>query len=264
MNRTVLAATLLATTSVANASILLFVIDGLGNFDPIPQDYGDRVTATTIGIYHYGIGTEGPTPNIIATYPTAGGVDPSHWGTGYGDLRDVYFDDADGVGHGEVILSADYGYEVVLYSFEMAAYSSVFSSDPTIDAVRVMGCSPGALFEQTNAVISETTHTTFDFTSSPLQDREIRIQFESGNLAGLSDDIALDTIRFGQVEVAADEMTCPSDIAVRLCVLDVFDVFGYLDLFAAGDELADFTFDGTLDIFDVFAFLDEFNAGCGE
>jgi len=45
-------------------------------------------------------------------------------------------------------------------------------------------------------------------------------------------------------------------------VLDIFDVFAFLDLFNAGDTAADFTGDGTLDIFDVFAFLDAFNAGC--
>jgi len=262
MKRTVLTATALTLASAAHASVLTFVIDGIGNFGAIPQDYGDRVTSADDGIFHYEIGSEGPTPNVIATYPTDGGIDPSYWSTGYGDLVDVYFEDADGNGSGEVILSADYGYEVVLYSFEMAAYSSAFSSDPTIDSVRVMGCSPAPLFEQIDAVISETTHTTYDFVSSPLQAREIRIQFESGVLGGLSDDIGLDTIRFGQVKVAAEEMPCPSDIAVPLCVLDVFDVFGYLDLFAAGDEFADFTGDGTLDIFDVFAFLEEFNAGC--
>ena len=45
-------------------------------------------------------------------------------------------------------------------------------------------------------------------------------------------------------------------------ILDIFDVFAYLDLFNAGSPRADFTADGVLDIFDVFAYLDEFNAGC--
>jgi hypothetical protein len=45
-------------------------------------------------------------------------------------------------------------------------------------------------------------------------------------------------------------------------VLDVFDVFAYLDLFNASDLAADLTGDGVLDVFDVFAFLDLFNAGC--
>jgi hypothetical protein len=44
-------------------------------------------------------------------------------------------------------------------------------------------------------------------------------------------------------------------------ILDVFDIFAYLDLFNAGDLSADFTSDGSLDVFDVFAFLEVFNAG---
>ncbi|MCA9302789.1 MAG: hypothetical protein KC996_01565 [Phycisphaerales bacterium] len=45
-------------------------------------------------------------------------------------------------------------------------------------------------------------------------------------------------------------------------ILDIFDVFAFLDAFNAMDPSADFTDDGTFDIFDVFAFLDAFNAGC--
>ncbi|MCA9302715.1 MAG: hypothetical protein KC996_01185 [Phycisphaerales bacterium] len=45
-------------------------------------------------------------------------------------------------------------------------------------------------------------------------------------------------------------------------VLDVFDVFAFLDAFNAGDPSADLNSSGNLDIFDVFAFLDLFNAGC--
>jgi len=45
-------------------------------------------------------------------------------------------------------------------------------------------------------------------------------------------------------------------------VLDVFDVFAFLDAFNLGETVADFTGDGVLDVFDVFAFLDAFNAGC--
>ncbi|MCA9303772.1 MAG: hypothetical protein KC996_06590 [Phycisphaerales bacterium] len=54
---------------------------------------------------------------------------------------------------------------------------------------------------------------------------------------------------------------CPADFTGD-GLLDVFDVFAFLDLFNAGDLSADFTNDGILDVFDVFAFLDAFNAGC--
>ncbi|MCA9303135.1 MAG: hypothetical protein KC996_03335 [Phycisphaerales bacterium] len=45
-------------------------------------------------------------------------------------------------------------------------------------------------------------------------------------------------------------------------ILDIFDVFAYLDYFNGGHPAADIDGNGTLDIFDVFAFLDLFNAGC--
>jgi len=45
-------------------------------------------------------------------------------------------------------------------------------------------------------------------------------------------------------------------------VLDIFDVFAFLDAFNAQDAAADFTDDGVFDVFDVFGFLDLFNQGC--
>ena len=46
-------------------------------------------------------------------------------------------------------------------------------------------------------------------------------------------------------------------------ILDIFDVFLFLDFFNEGNPIADFTGDEVFDIFDVFAFLDAFNSGCG-
>ncbi|MCA9303553.1 MAG: hypothetical protein KC996_05470 [Phycisphaerales bacterium] len=45
-------------------------------------------------------------------------------------------------------------------------------------------------------------------------------------------------------------------------VLDIFDVFVFVDLFSLGDTAADFTGDGILDVFDIFIFLAEFEQGC--
>jgi hypothetical protein len=71
-------------------------------------------------------------------------------------------------------------------------------------------------------------------------------------------------------EAAIDAVSIKSIICSEACeadltgdgVLDIFDVFAYLDLFNASDLGADITGDGILDIFDVFAYLDLFNAGC--
>ncbi|MCA9303762.1 MAG: hypothetical protein KC996_06540 [Phycisphaerales bacterium] len=58
-----------------------------------------------------------------------------------------------------------------------------------------------------------------------------------------------------------NSICCPADFNCD-GVIDIFDVFEYLDAFNAGDSAADFTNDGQLDIFDVFTFIDTYNAGC--
>jgi len=63
------------------------------------------------------------------------------------------------------------------------------------------------------------------------------------------------------VAVGPCQAGCPADFTGE-GVLDIFDVFGYLNAFSTGSSAADFTGDGSLDIFDVFAFLDAFGAGC--
>jgi len=59
-----------------------------------------------------------------------------------------------------------------------------------------------------------------------------------------------------------DTACSTADLAEPIGVLDVFDVFDYLEAFNAGDGSADLNNDGVHDIFDVFAYLDAFNAGC--
>ena len=65
---------------------------------------------------------------------------------------------------------------------------------------------------------------------------------------------------FGISSIMCDDV-CEADLTGD-GVLDIFDVFAFLDMFNAGDAGADLNGDGVLDIFDVFAYLDGFNAGC--
>ncbi|MCA9303628.1 MAG: hypothetical protein KC996_05870 [Phycisphaerales bacterium] len=82
----------------------------------------------------------------------------------------------------------------------------------------------------------------------------------SGEIRVISDDVDTPLLT---IPVTAFVGGCsPADIAEPFGTLDVFDVFGFLDLFNAGDLGADWTDDGVLDVFDVFGFLDSFNAGC--
>ncbi len=252
---------LVMMSGLAMGTELTFTIDGIGNFDGMPDDYGDRVVMLDDGIFHYDEHGEGFTPNIEVDYPNTNGISPSWWGTGYGDLVGIYFENADGNGQGEIVLTADYGYEVVLYGFDMSAYSNAFSSDPTINAVRVMGCSDTPLFEELDAVISETTHTSYDF-AQPLRAREIRIQFDTANLGNLSDDIAFDNILFGQSSVGVEEIPCYADYAAPACVLNFLDVSAFLGYYSDGDPRGDINQDGSFNFLDVSDFLQDYGLGC--
>ena len=186
-------------TSSLRATVLTFDVDPpVTNFENINQDYGDGVTSTTMpGNLQYGENGEGFTPDINVDYGP-GGADPALWSTGYGDLSNILFKDTDGFDYLHVTLTAAPGYLVELHSWDMSAYTSAFSSDPTIDSVRVLDSEGAELLLLNNQSISRTGHTSFDYSVSPFIDDQLVLEFNAGNLGGVSDDIALDNITFAQ------------------------------------------------------------------
>lgn len=189
---------LLFACASANATILTFDISGIANFQNVNQSYGDAATATTMGGFGYGVGSEGFTPNVQTTYGT---IDPALWTTGYGDLTNILFEDQDGFGVLTVTLTADAGFDVVLYGFDLSAYSTAFSSDPTVQLIDITDGGSNTFFSLVNSTVSETTHTGFDFSSNPIVGSNLVIRIDARNLGGLNDDIAIDNIRFGQQPV---------------------------------------------------------------
>lgn len=195
--------------SAAHGTILTFDQNnpdgsGVSNFEGIDQTYGDNVTGSPDANNNgYAFGDEGTTPNVTVEYTgfgtNPGSADPSLWTTGYGNLTNILFEDNDNFGLLNVVFTAEPGWEVQLFEFDMAAFSNAFTSDPTINFVRVLDGDGNELFFEEDAVISESTRTSFDFTSEPLTASTIQLQFDTGNLGGLSDDIAFDNVRFGQV-----------------------------------------------------------------
>jgi len=174
-----------------NASVLTFDISGISNFQNVNQTYGDNITATTIGGFSYGA-AEGFTPNVTVTY---GDTDPALWTTGYGNLTNVLFEDADATGILTITFDADPGYEVRLHSFDLAS----FSGDRIVDLVDVNSAS-SSLFSENNSLISGTTSTLYNFVS-PLQADDIIISIDARNLGSNNDDIGIDNIVFSQVAV---------------------------------------------------------------
>ena len=56
-------------------------------------------------------------------------------------------------------------------------------------------------------------------------------------------------------------MHCPAALTGDGAVT-FFDVSAFIQLFAGGDDGADWNSDGVFNFFDIFAYLQDFNAGC--
>lgn len=191
----VAAATALALAGSAGATVLTFDITGINNFQVINQNYGDRVTALSDAVGSYAELGEGFTGNVVASY---GNADPSLWTTGYSDLTNVFFDDADSQGPLALTLTADAGFNVALYDFDLGAYGA----NRTVTSIHVTNESNAVLYESLGTTILLSAHTDISF-STPLVGQSLTIIVDQINLGSASDDVALDNVRFGQLDANA-------------------------------------------------------------
>lgn len=189
----------------------------------LPQDYGDRVTGSPMavsgGAFTYGEAGEGFTPNVIVEYGPGNAV--SLWTTGYGDLENVMFV-LQGSGGMTIRLSADPGFEVLLYGFDLAGWPS---SDYSIDGVTVTS-GTATLFSQAGVTVEGDAtgpgRTAFDF-AGPLAGPELLIGIDFAGIAfGQQDNIGIDNIRFGQSPPSGSApVAVPEPASVGLLALGV-------------------------------------------
>lgn len=186
-------AVLLCVARPAGAdTILTFDIPGFLNFEAVDQGYGDRVSSTTDAIGSYGILGTGFTPNVLVEYGTAD-EDPSLWHSGYGNLTNVLFNDQDGNTTFTTLFTADPGYLVTLVSFDIASY---LGRVRTINGAR-------AVDALTNDVIWSIDPTQISGPTAlslmpNVSASQIALIIDLTGLGTVSDDIAIDNIRFAQ------------------------------------------------------------------
>ena len=151
-------------STAAHATILTFEITNLPFNSPIPQEYGDRVTssAEVSGpfIFNYGQGN-GFTPNVVVEYAadaTPSVSTPNSWPDGYGDLLDVVWGEGPSIGFNNVTISliADPGFDVVLNSFDIAAWIGDRQSE-TLEVVV-----DGSVLDLSTIVLGDNSHSTFN------------------------------------------------------------------------------------------------------
>jgi hypothetical protein len=202
-------------TTAAKASILTFdqirlngVVVPTISGNTLEDDYGDRVVGSPMNVsggqYTYGNGGEGFTPNVVIDFMAGDSTPLSLWQTDYGDLTNVAHGNNDSGGSLNFHLTADAGFLVDLYHFDLAGWSQ---TDYTIDSVSISD-GTDLLYSQDQVLVQGSNdggdrHSGFDF-STPLSATELFIQINHGNLAiGLQDNIGIDNIRFGQTPPAS-------------------------------------------------------------
>jgi len=185
-------------------TVLSFDHEPIGNFVRIDPSYGDRVTSSPDARGHeYGFVNDGfgTTPDVLVSY---GGTLPSLWTTGYGDLVNVYFNDQDGETSLDLTLTADPGFEVGLFGFDLASFST---TGQTIAGLEVRDASNGALlFSQGTTFVTGTTHVDLDFAAGIFAPA-LTLDIDLTGLGSLSDNIALDNVYFVQQAVVPEPST---------------------------------------------------------
>ena len=195
-------ALLTSLVSLANAQVTLTFDQSGGVIDSIliDQTYGDRVVSSPDSNGHtYGGITpdSSTTPNVEVSYTA---VDPNLWTSGYGNLENVYYDEADFSDGFSLTLTADAGFEVGLFGFDAAA----FFGDEIAPEVAITDGNGNVLWSQTNAEIDSTTHTSFDFVDGIFAN-SLSIEIDLTGLGGSSDNIGIDNISFVQQTAAVPE-----------------------------------------------------------
>jgi len=166
------------------------------NYTPLPQAYGDRVTAATQGGFKYGT-AGGTTPNVLAQYGTTGTKPETAatWSTGYGNLTNIIFPNPNGTKF-QMTLTADTNFKVALSSFDMGAYGA---ASFTINNVKVTDGTGKILFNQNNVVIKGgASHTHFTMPSTVTAPKLI-ISYDSTNAGGY--DVGMDNVQFSQTKI---------------------------------------------------------------
>jgi len=195
----------LAMTVSAKATVLTFDItgSGFGNDSPLPASYGNRASSSSQAgpsglTFGYGNFGEGFTPNVAVSY----GQPAAYYGSGYGALVNVAY--APG-GMFSITFTADAGFNVSLYSFDLAGLDQTYS----INSVSVLSGAT-TLFTQSNVIVNGSSNGTgvTSFAFNPILTRTtLTVQFDASNLGANGANIGIDNIRVGQSVIPEPSVT---------------------------------------------------------
>ncbi|MEM9354333.1 MAG: PEP-CTERM sorting domain-containing protein [Planctomycetota bacterium] len=188
--------------------------DNTGGTQLIPQTYGDRVTATTMGSFDYGA-AGGFTPNVEVAYVSSESNELEYAESFFGTLTGVAFNPASPADFFAVNLQADPGFTVLLSGFDIGK----FGGPDTLSSLEVIGAAGEVLFSadaptRTFATGSSQKQTflSLDF-ASPLESSELTIRVGTSNA---SNQWGIDNITFSQAVPEPSSLFLLSIAGLRL------------------------------------------------
>jgi hypothetical protein len=196
------------SSPAAASSILTFNITGIANSQAINQAYGDRISGPSDAVGTYGTTNGVYTPNVVLSYG-ATGEQPNLWTTGYGDLTNIYFNDADGDTTLTLSLLADAGFLVNLSSFDLGSF---VTGGQTILGARVLNSATSAvLWSVGSTFVPKTTHVNL---APNVSANGLLLEINLTGLGSVSDDIGIDNVTFSQSALESSPVPEPTTVVL--------------------------------------------------
>lgn len=174
-------------TTETDWTVLTFQVDGVSDVSQINPAYGDFVSSSQSGTFHYA-GGGNYTPNVAAEYYSS----LRYSSTGFGTLRNVLYTGAEGI---SVVLKADSGKEVMLRGFDLAARYRV----ETVASVTIFDEDLKVIYSETDVVVPMVGRLHFDLTAAPPISGTLIVRVDLSNLGNYKDDVAIDNVSFSQI-----------------------------------------------------------------
>lgn len=193
----------------AAATVLTFDVAGLMAGISLDQAYGDRVTSTSDAAGSYLIGAEGATPNVGVDYL---GSDPKVFTTHYNELVNVFYNETDGSDLVGFVLTADPGFDVTLSSLDIGNWGV----SVTLPFVRVLDGGGTELFRQDDVALADWSGSSLALSFSGVTAALLRVEIGLTGLAGNSDNVGLDNIRFAQNPPGVAPVPLPGGLALLI------------------------------------------------
>lgn len=227
------------------ATTLTFNITGAAQNQAIPQGgtaltgYGTFVSTPTVGNFNYLIGSEGPTPNVSASYGPATQLTglcsfdaatscvyqyPATGSDRFGDLSAVIAQSSRGANSGKLLVTfaADPGYTVSIQGFDVAVWQVLNVPTEVVNSIEILDGANNILSAVNNVAVPGTASHFHFAPSSVIAAPVLRLALDASNLGFPgAENIGISNIQFSQAQAQIPEPSTWTIVGLGLAALAI-------------------------------------------